>query len=161
MFTEPCITSKSHSWVVIAISKSITVCKKLGSSFCVYITLHLSVWDFVCCLIRITQHNENPLQFSAVKLCFYYNRCFSNVSKLCHLGVHPFSGWITNILNSSVFSRNLCYDLHMIAFRAVGPRWRPPGVDDAFISVSFLAEHLTRSTCIFLFPGRFYKNFQW
>lgn len=65
-----------------------------------------------------------------------------------------------NILNSSVFSRNLCCDLHMIAARAVGPCWRPPGVDDAFTSVSLLAEYLTHSTCIFLFPGRFYKNFQ-
>lgn len=61
MFIEPRITSKSHSCVVIAISKSITVCKKLGSSFYVYITLHLSVWDFVCCLIRITQHTARTL----------------------------------------------------------------------------------------------------
>lgn len=46
---------------------------------------------------------------SAVKLCFYYYRCFINISGLCHLGIHPFCRWFMNMLNSLAFSRNLCY----------------------------------------------------
>lgn len=109
VFTElSIVTSKSHSWVVITVSMSITVYKKLGSSFSACITLHLSFWSFICSSTRVTQHCENPLQFSAVKLYFYYYRCFMNISRLCHLGIHLFSRWFINKLNSLAFSRNLC-----------------------------------------------------